>query len=710
MATFLLEVGTEELPASFVSEALVQWQERIPRSLKEAFLESAQVSVYGTPRRLAVLISGLPAQQPDREEEAKGPAVQAAFREGVPTKAAEGFARSKGASPSDLYAKNTNKGEFVFLRIKTPGRPTAEVLKDLAPGWITGLEGKRLMRWGNGDLKFPRPIRWLVALLDTQALPLSIGGVDAGRLSRGHRVLCPSETVEIASADTYLATLEAAFVLADPQERSRRIQAQLQSAAVRTGSEVEVLPDLLAEVVHLVEWPTAIVGQFEPEFLELPAPVIKTEMVSHQRYFPLHDAGKPEAIKPSFITISNGDPAKADIIAEGNARVIRARLSDGRFFYTEDRQQPLESYAPRLSKVTFQEDLGSVADKVERIVTVASWVAEQLSCSTEERHLIERTARLCKADLVTQMVGEFPELQGIMGSDYARNTEPEAVATGIFEHYLPRGAEDALPQSLTGRVVGIADRLDTLVGIFGLSMLPTGSSDPFALRRAANGILNVVWNANYALNLGQLLDQAVARFTPVKSTPEVLRRQLTDFFSQRIRTLLQDEQDIDYDLVNAVLGEGDAEYIARALADLLDVRKRAQFLQSTRQDGTLERLYESVNRVARLATQGSLPTDVLDPAQVVDPSLFQQPSEQALYEAAVRLAERATTARQSRDYGLLVQALAEAAPAVSQFFDGPQSVLVMDPDPKLKQNRLNLLGVLRNNARLLADFGPIVKP
>lgn len=713
MATFLLEVGTEELPASFVSDALDQWRARIPQSLRDAFLEPQQIAFYGTPRRLAVLLCGLPIQQPDRQEEVKGPAVQAAFKDGQPTKAAEGFARSKGATVADFYTQKTDKGEFVFLRVKIPGRATTEVLSELAPTWVTSLEGRRFMRWGSGDLKFPRPIRWLVALSDQQVLPLSIGGVQAGRTSRGHRVLSAHDAVEIPTADAYLKTLETVFVLADPEAREKRILAQLQNAAAEAAAEVEILPDLLAEVVQLVEWPTAIVGQFEPEFLELPAPVIRTEMVNHQRYFPLHEPGQPERLKPNFITIANGDPAKAVLIAEGNARVIRARLSDGRFFYTEDRAVPLEDFIPRLSKVTFQEELGSVADKVEHIVQIADWIATQLGCDADQRRLIERTARLCKADLVTQMVGEFPELQGIMGSDYARRSgEPEAVAQGIFEHYLPRSADDALPQGLTGRIVGVADRLDTLVGIFGLGLLPTGSSDPFALRRAANGILNVVWNAGFALDLGQLLVQTIDQFAPPKARDALakLQQNLTDFFVQRLRTLLQDEQNIDYDLVNAVLGEGDADYTARALADLQEVRNRAHFLQSLRRDATLTQLYESVNRVARLSAQGSLPTDVLDPAQVVEPKQFQQPSEQALYKAALTLAARAATARQSRDYSLLIQALLEAAPAVEQFFNGPQSVLVMDPDLAIRKNRLNLLGVLRNNARLLADFGPIVKP
>lgn len=718
MATFLLEVGTEELPASFVDEALEQWRSRIPKSLAEQYLQVETVEFYGTPRRLALILRGLPLQQPDQEEEIKGPPAQAAFKDGQPTKAAEGFAQKQGVAVSDLEIRPTEKGEFVFVRKTIKGQPTSHILLDLVRQWITSLEGKRLMRWGNGDLRFSRPIRWLIAMLDEAVLPLEwVNGSETyvnGAVSRGHRVLHP-QMVELDHAADYCDRLRAAFVEVDPAQRQANIRAQVEAAAQQTGGVAAISEDLLQEVTNLVEWPTAVVGKFDTEFLNLPPEVIITEMESHQRYFPVLKSAGSQELLPYFITVSNGDPAKSEIIAAGNQRVIRARLSDGKFFFDADRAQPLESYLPRLETVTFQEDLGSVRAKVDRIVTMAGLIADQLQVAPAERTWIQRAALLCKADLVTQMVGEFPELQGVMGQKYAHTSgEPESVATAIVEHYLPKGAGDRLPETLTGQVVGLADRLDTLVGIFSLGMIPSGSSDPFALRRAANAIVNITWAANLPLNLLQLLQQGVTEFakshaTVMKLSAVDLQQQLKDFFLQRIRTLLQEDRGIDYDLVNAVLGEGDPEYTERALQDLLDVRDRALFLQAIRQNGMLEKIYETVNRSSRLAAQGTLDTVQLDPVALVQPSLFQKSSEQAFYDALVQLLPQTQAAQQARDYQQLVTALANIAPTVSQFFDGPESVLVMDANADIKRNRLTLLGLLRNHARILADFAAIVK-
>jgi glycyl-tRNA synthetase beta chain len=717
MATFLLEVGTEELPASFVSDALAQWRVKIAADLDENFLTPTGIDFYGTPRRLAIVVQGLPLQQTDREEEVKGPPAQAAFREGQPTKAAEGFARSRGVAVSDLEVRETDKGAFVFVQQKIAGRPAAEILSELIPQWVLGLEGKRFMRWGDGDLRFPRPIRWLVALIDDQLLPLTLENgserCECDRTSWGHRVLHP-EPLTLTQADGYVEAMKAAYVAVDPLQRAGAIRTQVEAAAAELGGRALIDPALLEEVANLVEWPTAVVGQFDPAFLELPPEVIRMEMESHQRYFPVQAGADSPDLLPNFITVSNGDPAKSALIAEGNGRVIRARLADGKFFFDADRAQPLAESVPKLETVTFEERLGSVADKVGRIGAIAAHLADQLQVSPAERTHILRTAHLCKADLVSQMVGEFPELQGIMGQKYAlASGEPDAVALGIAEHYLPKGAGDDLPTSLTGQVVGLADRLDTLVAIFSLGMLPTGSSDPFALRRAANAIVSITWAAQLPLNLHHLLQTVITDFAagPVPiSDPATLTQQLTDFFLQRVRTLLQDEQGIDYDLVNAVLGDGDAEYAERALVNLLDACDRATYLQQIRDDGSLAAIYETVNRAARLAVQGDLDTQTLDPDTAVQPDLFQQDSERAFFASLQTLLPQTRAAQANRDYGQLVAGLAEAAPMVSRFFDGPDSVMVMAEDPAIKANRLALLGLLRNHARVLADFGAIVKP
>ncbi len=720
MATFLLEVGTEELPAAFVSDAIAQWQSRIEPSLAEQFLTPESVEIYGTPRRLVALIKGLPTTQPDREEDAKGPPAQAAFKDGRPTKAAEGFARSRGAAVEDLEIRSTDKGDFVFVTQKITGRRTADILIELVPDWILRLDGKRLMRWGDGDIRFSRPVRWLVALMDDAVLPIVIENgserVTSDCISQGHRVLHP-ELIRIPAADQYVETLRSAYVEVDPSRRRETIRQQTAAVAKELNGVASISPSLLEEVTQLVEWPTAIAGQFSEAFLELPSEVAITEMESHQRYFPVLKQADSSELLPYFITVSNGDPAKSEIISRGNERVIQARLSDGKFFFDADRKQPLEHYVSQLETVTFQEDLGSMLAKVERIEAVTERIAHQLqqssNLSAQERADILRAAHLCKADLVTQMVGEFPELQGVMGEKYARHSgEPEAVAMAIFEHYLPRGAGDKLPDTLAGQVVGIADRLDSLVSIFSLGQIPSGSSDPFALRRAATAIVNIIWHADLPVNLDELLAQVIADFKAQVSggtEPETLRSQLQSFFLQRIQTLLQDERGVDYDLVNAVLGENDPEYTERALIDLLDVRNRALFLQDIRTNGLLAVIYETVNRASKLALKGDLDTQTLDPAAVVDSTQFQQPTEQAFYDILVKLVPETQAAQAERDYHRLVEGLKQAAPIVSEFFDGEQSVLVMADDPAIRQNRLNLLGLLRNHARVLADFGAIVK-
>ena len=713
MPTFLLEVGTEELPADFVDSAIEQWQARIPKSLEEQFLTAEAIEIYGTPRRLAVLIKGLPAQQPNREEEVKGPPASAAFKDGKPTQAAAGFARKQGVELDALEVRDTDKGAFVFALKKTAGRSVTEILTELIPPWIFSLEGKRFMRWGDGDLRFSRPIRWLVALLEGDVLPVELVNgsevIKSDRISYGHRILHP-QSLEIPQAPDYVQCLHSAYVAVELDERRGKIQNGVKEAAQKLDGNAPLYSDLWEEVTNLVEWPTAVIGKFDSEFLSLPSEVVTEVMVTHQRYFPVFKNEVGGELLPYFITISNGDPAKSDIIAAGNERVIKARLADGQYFYKTDLASPLDAYLPKLEKVTFQDELGSVRQKVTRIEKIAAQISDQLKVSEAERTDILRAALLCKADLVTQMVYEFPELQGVMGSKYAAASgESQAVATAIVEHYLPKGAGDSLPQTLTGRVVGLADRLDTLISIFGLGMLPTGSSDPFALRRAATAVINITWAAEFPINLQQLLEQISADFVaayPGKNPPV---ESLQEFFLQRIRTLLQEDRSIDYDLVNAVLGENDPEYTERALKDLLDVRDRALFLQEIRNNGKLAQIYETVNRSTRLGAQGDLDTQQLEPQAVVRPELFQKNSEQAFYQAIVQLVPQTQASQKQRNYQQLVDALAEIAPTVSTFFDGADSVLVMDSDVEIRRNRLNLLGLLRNHARVLADFGAIVK-
>jgi glycyl-tRNA synthetase beta chain len=711
MPNFLLEIGTEELPADFIDSAIKQWQSKIRQNLIDEFLSPKDVKIYGTPRRLAVLIEGLESKQLDREEEIKGPPVNSAFKDGKPTPAAEGFARKQGVSVTDFYIKATDKGEFIFVNKKTEGKETSKILTDLIPQWITKLEGRRFMRWSDGDLRFPRPIRSIIALWDEEILPIElVSGITtlkSDRVTTGHRVLNPS-SVTIASPNQYVESLEKAWVLADVETRKTKIEGEIKILADTVGGQAEIYPDLLTEVTNLVEYPTAVLGKFEAEFLALPAEVISTVMVTHQRYFPIRDE-KGELL-PYFITISNGDPQKSDIIAIGNAKVIRARLADAQFFYQADCDEHLESYLPQLETVTFQEDLGSMHDKVNRIIAISQQISEQLNLNETQRIEVESTASLCKADLVTQMVYEFPELQGIMGEKYALvSGESPTVAKGIFEHYLPRNAGDMMPQTLNGQVVGISDRIDTIVSIIGLGMIPTGSSDPFALRRSANAIINITWHGNLNLNLQTLLSQASSEFVTAHEGKKSPLNTIKEFFVQRINTLLQDELNIDYDLVNAVLGDNDTEYIDRALNNLLDIRDRALFLQEIRNNGTLAQIYETVNRSTKLASKGSLNSQELNPDKLINSDLFESISEKELYEGLLKLSPISQRARSESNYQLLTDALLEINPKISNFFDGENSVLVMAENEAVKNNRLNLLGLLRNYSRILADFGSIVK-
>lgn len=706
MASFLLEVGTEELPASFITDALRQWQERIPKHLDEHQLTTSKVNVYGTPRRLAVLIEGLPIQQSDRSLEIKGPALGSAFvngdPQGAPTKALLGFAKSKGIDLKDIFIKETDKGAFVFSNQQIVGRETATILQELAPTWITGLEGKRLMRWGNGDLKFPRPIRWLVSLFNSKILPITLENVQSDRISQGHRVLHPRSVIIDTAAD-YVESLREAFVLVDGKERQKHILVQMHSIVELFGGKAEVPDNLLEEVTYLVEFPTAVIGEFEREFLELPQPVIKTEMVSHQRYFPVHSVDNPDQLLPRFITISNGDPNKSRLISAGNGRVIRARLSDGKFFYDSDRAVHLETFLPLLEKVTFQAQLGSIAEKVERIRAIAKSVISSianLSITESDQIVIDRTAQLCKADLVTQMVKEFPELQGQMGYYYALSSqEPLAVATGIREHYQPKGASDSLPTSLAGKIIAISDRIDTLVGIFGLGIIPTGSSDPFALRRAATGVVQIVWESGFALDLPKLLQAAISIYADknlLAKPAEAVLESLYKWFKQRCETILG-EQGIDYDLVESVMGNEDVSYVLQSLSNLSRIKERAHFLQQSRDGATLGAISEPIVRASRLAVQGNLDTVTLDIKSIVNPETLIEPAEQNLYQAIATLPSQPSDKQ-------LMEAIKAIAPVLAKFFD---DVLVMAEDPQVRQNRLNLLGLIRNYSRQLADFSAI---
>jgi glycyl-tRNA synthetase beta chain len=719
MATFLLEIGTEELPADFARLALPQLEQLVRQDLQQARLAFHGLSSTSTPRRLSLTLTGLADCQSDLAEERKGPPAQQAFADGRPTQAALGFARRCGIEPEALEIRETDKGPFVFARTLEQGQASLAVLQALIPGWIWALQGRRFMRWGDGDSRFSRPVRWLVALLDAEVVPVTLGDCDppisSGRESRGHRL--DHKPVSIATATAYTASLAEAGVQVERQQRAAWIRQQLEQAGERQGAAIDLPANLFDELVDLVEAPQLIEGDIDERFLALPPEVLSTVMRSHQRYVPLVRRQAPEdplvldahaTLLPRFLCIGNGRPEAASTIQRGNERVLRARLADAEFFVAADRAVASIDRRDQLDRVTFAEGLGSLRDRVERLEWCTDVLLEQLDLSGETAAHARRAAHLCKHDLVSQMVGEFPELQGVIGGKYLlAEGEARPVALAVLEHYLPRGAGDALPTSTAGAVVAMAERLELLLSIFAKGERPSGSSDPYALRRAGNGLLQILWEQGWRLDLLALLQRAAEHWSLLLPAfgvdPAALAAELAEFLRQRLCSLLE-EEGLASDLVQAVAARELG--LERVLRDPLDARQRAGLLAELRGRGELAAVQAVVTRAGRLAEKGSLAAEVLGPAAVVQPDLFEQASEAAMLTVLQQLEPIAVAGGPER-YGLLARALAESAGTLAAFFDGDGSVLVMADDPAIRANRLNLLGVLRNQAAVLADFSRI---
>ena len=720
MSTFLLEIGTEELPADFARLALPQLEQLVRRDLATLRLSHERVYCTSTPRRLVVSVTGLPHRQPDLEEERKGPPQAQALKDGQPTAAALGFAKRCGVAPEALEIRDTAKGPFLFARCLEPGQPTTDVLATQVPLWIEALQGRRFMRWGEGESRFSRPVRWLVALLDAELVPVSLVGSDpvvtAGRESRGHRL--HQASVTIPSAVAYTDLLAAAGVEVDRDRRGAVIRRAVETAASTHNAEADLPETLFQELIDLVESPTLLQGQFDEHYLGLPAEVLSTVMRAHQRYVPLYAKGHnldPLALAargsllPRFLCVSNALPEAAASVARGNERVLKARLADAEFFVRADRNVASIDRRSQLERVTFAEGLGSLLDRTERLEWCTDVLLEQLELSSSCGSHARRAAHLCKHDLVSQMVGEFPELQGAMGGKYlVAEGEPHQVGLAVLEHYLPRGAGDALPSSEAGAVVALAERLELLLSIYAKGERPTGSSDPYALRRAGQGLLQIVWEKGWRLDLLALLQRSCQHWAELLPhyavDAEKLTTELADFLRQRLVSLLE-EGGMDVDLVQAVAGNtGDQ---GRVLSDPEDARQRIALLMELRSSGQLPAVQAVVTRAARLANQADLPSSVLSAAAVVDPDLFEKSSEAAMLAVLNKLEPFATSSAHDR-YRNLASGLSAGAPALEAFFDGEQSVMVMAEDGAVRSNRLHLLGVLRNQASVLADFSRIV--
>jgi glycyl-tRNA synthetase beta chain len=676
-----LEIGCEEIPAGFVPKAMADMEQLMKRELESARLAFGEILTMGTPRRLVLAVKGLSDRQPDAELTAMGPAKNVAFdADGKPTKAAQGFARGQGVDVSQLELVMTEKGEYVAARKSEKGRDTSELLTEILPRLINAIPFKKSMRWGDLEARFARPVHWIVALFDGSVVPFSFGNIESGSASRGHRFMANS-TFPVRDLAHYLEECERHFVIPDPQRRKDIIRREIARVAVKAHGNV--LPDeaLLEQVAFLVEYPSAVHGTFSKDFLAVPREVLITSMREHQRYFSLvDDQGK---LLPGFITINNTLTDDPEVVVKGNERVLRARLSDARFFFDEDQKHTLESRVDALKAVVYQAKLGTSYEKMERFRELARMLAERINPAVSEK--AQRAATLCKADLVTGMVGEFPEVQGIMGREYAlHDGEDEAVANAIAEHYLPTQAGGELPSSDIGAFVSLADKIDTICGCFSVGLIPTGSADPYALRRSAIGIINIILDKGYREPLSALvaasLDLLAAKMTRPR---EEVQRDVLEFFKGRFVNQMADR--FASDAVDAV--------VSVSFDDLVDAAAKIQALAEFRNREDFGPLAVAFKRVCNIVKEG-----VETP---VSEALFEDPAEGALYRALQGVSGKVEGALQGGDYLAALTQIATLKETVDQFFD---KVMVMAEDERVRQNRLALLtGIARLFARL-ADF------
>lgn len=684
----ILEIGTEEIPARFMPGALEQMTALAGQLLQDYRLACRQVKAYGTPRRLALYFTALAEAQEDLVQEIKGPPVKAAFTgDGEPTKAALGFARNNGVAVADLVTREYNGGEYIFAVKKEAGQAAVTVLPQLLTAIITGLNFPKPMRWGSLEMRFARPIRWLLALFGEELIPLEVAGIASGRLTYGHRFLAPGPH-QVPVASDYLQVLEQNYVLADQNRRRRLIWEQMTALAAREGGRLKEDPDLLEEINYLLEYPTALTGHFDPEYLKLPREAVITPMRDHQRYFPVWN--DRDELLPLFITVHNGTAEHLDNISRGNERVLAARLADAAFFYREDQKRPLADKVAKLEAIVFQESLGTMLAKTRRLQRLAVHLARTLDLPPAMTPVVERTAELAKADLVTAMVYEFPELQGIMGSCYAAHDgEPPQVCQGISQHYWPRFAGDRLPDSLAGMVVGLADRLDTLVGCFGAGLIPTGSQDPYALRRQAAGMVTMAVDLDLHFSLAEAIAAAYSCYTAggieLAQDLTAVQEQLAAFCRQRLEHILA-EKGTRYDVIQACLAAGSDDVAA--------VHHRARDLSVFREEEGFAALQTAFTRAFNLARQSG-------EKYTLRPEAFQEQVESDLYRSLVEARQQAQPLLQQGDYLAACKAMAGLRQPIDAFFDG---VLVMAPEPEVRQNRLALLQGVVDLVFQVADF------
>ena len=681
----LLEIGVEELPSRFGQTTLDQIENNLSKLLKEERVNFDNIDKYATPRRLTFVIKNLADKASDLEEEVKGPAKKIAVdEEGNFTKPALGFMKSKGLDPENVYFKQVGNAEYLFGTIKQSGKETAEILKNIIPTAIKNVTFPKAMRWGGKNMRFARPIRWMVALLNDNVLDVNLEGIKASNVTKGHRFLGERE-FEVNSVEDYFEKLEKNYIILDQHKRKAMIKEQAIEVANSLGGEVELDDDLLEEITFLVEYPTAFYGEFEEDYVKLPKEVVTTPMKEHQRYFPVSKDGK---LLPYFIAVRNGDSHRIDIVKAGNEKVLKARLADALFFYKEDTKKPLESFVDKLQTVVFQAKLGTVYDKSLRIDKLSQTILNELNMSESAKNT-QRAAKLCKADLVTNMVFEFTELQGIMGRDYAKvGGENEEVCQAIFEHYLPRYAGDILPQTNAGIALSIADKLDSIAGFFAIGIKPSGSQDPYALRRQALGILSILLDKKLSVNLNNLINAALDNYSNLEFNKEEVASQIVEFFVERVKNLFKD-LGIRYDVIDAVLNNN--------LNDISDIHTRALELNRWLQKDELVEMLTAFNRVSTLAQKATI--------DIVKEELLKEDAEIKLYNGFKEIKSNVESLLVDKKYNQALDAFATLRPLVDNLFD---NVMVMDKDESVKENRLGLLKQIYSTMLTICDLSKIV--
>ncbi|MFR1899135.1 MAG: glycine--tRNA ligase subunit beta [Veillonella atypica] len=677
----LFEIGAEEIPAGFMPNILGQLKTLAETKLNDAHLPFESIATYGTPRRLALIVKGLADTSAEISERHKGPSASIAYdADGNPTKAAIGFARGKGLDVADLVVEDG----YIYAETKTAGVPAKDIVTDMLPQLITGLNFPKSMHWGNLDAKFVRPVRWLVALLDEEVIPVEFATVKSGNVTRGHRFLGADE-ITIKNAASYVDTLKENFVMVDQDARRELISKQLHDIAASKNASIVWDDDLLEEINYLVEWPTALCGGFEESYLALPDAAIITPMKDHQRYFPLVDQdGK---LLPMFLTVRNGSDHSIEVVQAGNERVLRARLDDAKFFFNEDRKKPLIDRQDGLTKIVFQEGLGNLADKTERLLTLGRVFSEECELHEDARVVLERATELAKTDLTTGMVTEFTELQGVMGKEYALlDGESPEVAEAIFEQYLPRFAGDVLPQTEAGKVLSIIDKIDNIVATFSRGLIPTGSQDPYALRRQTIGILNILLNSEWNISLRPIIVESMNLLNVPADKQDELLGQVEEFITLRLKNIFLDREVphhvIDLLLSNNELSVADAEGLVKALL--------------------ANRIDENVELVQAFTRMYNLVKDVTYTG--VDESLLKEEAERALYEMATKASEASIDAWDKNDYDAVVAVPATLVPAINTFFE---DVMVMDKDEAIKANRLQLVRLAYSVMAIIGDISAL---